>query len=218
MIRRRPVRQLIVNLISSWVIISTLLLGFHFIGYAQESQTIDQQVNEQRIDVSLKLLLVDETLACRPNGYGYTGGCQIWTIQEVNQLISERGDQLIIAQGSVPPGEFYLGNQFFNALASYVDSGSASPKAVLIIFDFGAPQGTQGTRIPISLDTQLSKDQNHALSRPYKSTFRGGNQVWIYHERADIYYPANNVQWTLCLGSDRPSCSGGKQWIYRMQP
>lgn len=207
------------NLIFSadWkAIIFALFLAFAFLasnGKISYSQQELDQINEDQT-LSLTIVLLPETVACRPRGY--VQRCRQWTPEEVDRLLRERGSQIIFSRHDIPPGHVSIGDSMFNELDRYISSPRRSPaerKSVLTVFDFGSSQGSASRPVSISLTSQTLSTLSPIRSRDVSGLLRGYRN-WIDHERADAFYPGYEVSWTLCLGGSSPSCENGKKWTY----
>lgn len=206
------------------------------------AQNFDFAESESMPTVSLTVMLIPETLACRPHGYGYRDSqgrrvrCRPWSALEVAQLLESSSQRIIFTRQNVPPGEVQIGDAMFNALDAYITAPrrhASERKSVLVVFDFGLPQGTQEEPVSISL-TSHNKSDN--------SIYRidgilPGHHSWIDHVGANAFYPANKVEWTLCLGGPplqsaqnravqivqseavqrAQNCEGGTRWVYHAQ-
>jgi hypothetical protein len=161
-------------------------------------------VAAQELALSITMVIVDETQACRPNGYanyqdeGAAQACAVaLTADEVEGWIRS-GSVSNVAR--VPPLPIAIGS-LLPALASYVEinpGAALTPerrKSVVFLFDWGEP---------IDLDGSLLRLGTADIPpRPAVSFSLRGEQRWVHHERADAILPAYGVHWILTAGTEQ---------------
>lgn len=180
-----------------------VILGFLFAihPYISEAQT-----NQELPKVSLKMFIVPEKEACPPNGYkdydsGQASNCPTLGREDVEKW---EDSGITIQTGKIPPGEISLGKFLFTALDAYCR---------------GSQKGTPDERLSFVLVFEWDGQQNSPITlerRGYPnipslkwSGALNNHTIWIHHERADAFLPANNIKWTLKQGNYK--------WVFKAE-
>jgi hypothetical protein len=180
-----------------------VILGFLFmiLPYTSEAET-----NQELPKVSLKMFIVPELEACPPNGYkdydsGQASNCPTLSREDVEKW-EDKG--ITIQSCKIPPGEISLGKFLFTALDAYCrEPQKNNPEerlSFVLVFEWDEPQN-----LPITLERR--GDPNiPSMKWPGKLN---NHTMWIHHERADAFLPANNIKWTLKEGNFK--------WIFKAE-
>lgn len=148
--------------------------------------------------LTLTLLVVDETVACRPDGYQEYANleqpsrvCEPITAEDVTRWLE---DSVLSEKMDIPPQRIRLGRlvPFLNTYIN-IDLSEVAPtsrKSAVFLFDWKVPQ---------SFDLRFRRVSNSSIVPTSAwSEFRmRGHQRWIHHERADSLAPSRQIEWIL---------------------
>ena len=194
------VRNWLLPAMISIMIIIAIYQGFTSIS-AEEASSIQPTLN-------LTLCIVGETEACPPDGYKdyyleEDSNCPSLTPKNIEDWIFEKRAHQIV---NIPPSEIILDIRFLEALATYQgDNPESKPpcerKSMVLMFEF---KNLQEDAVSIRRDT--NKKYTQIPPRIWNGRLDNEKRL-IYHERADAFFPAYNIRWTLRIG--------GKEWKIR---
>lgn len=157
----------------------------------------------QSATLSVTILIVDEKMACRPEGYESYGDdaagvrrCESLAIADVEEWMAQDVPYDTI---KIPPTRIPIG-RLLPFLETYleIDPGtvcSAQRKSAVFVFDWSEPQ-----------NFELSFRRESGSSRIRSTTALNyrmqGSRRWIHHERADSLAPGYRIVWVLSTGGE----------------
>jgi hypothetical protein len=186
-----------------WIISLLVISGFLFTIHPYISMA---QTNQKLPKVSLKMFIVPEIEACPPNGYtdydsGQASNCPTLGRDDIEKW---EDSGITIQTGKIPPGEISLGKFLFNTLDAYSrESQKTDPEkrlSLVLVFEWDQPQNS-----PITLERRGCQNIP-GLKWP---DVLKNHTIWIHHERADAFLPANNIKWTLREGNHK--------WVFKAE-
>ena len=165
-------------------------------------QSMGTILTAQDTTLSITILIVDETLACNPNGYRDhrdegegSRRCDKLKHDDVKDWI----DSGVLKQRiEIPPLQIPI-RRLLPFLETYIElSPPPDPpkrKSAVFLFDWSEPQ---------QFELSFRRVSNHPRIRSLKPVTytMQGERRWIYHQRADSLVPAYGVQWVLTAGDD----------------
>ena len=180
--------------------LKVLILGLAFVCSAMLAIV---EVAESQPTVRVTLLIVPEREACKPGGYPHYEEDRAATCTPVEAGEVERWKQRWhYIEQDIPPSRVSLGPEFLEILASYLDLkiGKLPPderRAMVLMFEWRTPQsGVVTLRRPPGSDVPQGT---------WKKTLQSERR-FINHQRADIFSPGYQVEWTLL--------AGGHTWVF----
>lgn len=157
----------------------------------------------QDTTVSVSVMIVAETLACRPAGYtnyqdddAASQRCARLTATDFHDLRERHAHSDLIA---IPPRRISLGGltRPLNIYLGQISRQELSPakrQSAVFLFEWNEPQTFDLTFQRLSKDPDIPSS-----TRP--ATYQMRNQRrWVYHTRADSVAPAFDVEWVLTMG------------------
>lgn len=164
--------------------------------------------------ISVKIYLVEETEACRPNGYRSYGSasrnrCEIMSADDVEEKFRNKKIQY---RTDIPPETISLNKEFLKILGTYNKISTPQPsknvqnrKSIVYLFKWPFRHD-----LPIKLERKQAEKHSGKVIEFRSRITQGKNQLrWVHHERADALHPNNRVFWKLTLGDHK------KSWVFK---
>lgn len=180
-----------------WGISLLVISGFLFTIHPYISMA---QTNQELPKVSLKMFIVPEKDACPPSGYKDYDSYQTSNCPELGRddIAKWEDRRITIQTGKIPPGEISLGKFLFTAVDAYSrESQKTNPEerlSFVLVFEWDQPQNS-----PITLERRGGQN---IPSMKWPGVLKD-HTIWIHHERADAFLPANNIKWVLIEGNHK---------------
>jgi hypothetical protein len=168
--------------------------------------------SEALSSISLTMVFVPETFACRPDGYvGRVGRtCERLTQEEFDNFTNQYPNQTQQLQSSNYLSFFNLGADLFSRISHFYQARRTNPYrrfAIVIYFDFG-PRHEEA--LPVEIHRK--KGESNYIS-VYTHTLRSNHHGFIYHARAEDFYPPADIEWKLVANSSFYSSS---EWRFKL--